>query len=160
MRLFFATGKVWPSLEEPAVERIRVLVSGPQGLSRDIVVREISSATDMEIVGYLPYTTELLGAESVAADVVVIMVQDAADDTVDSHLAHAFPTRAVVAVNARGYSTRAVVAVDTRGYSIWSFDWALHRSARIAGDLTPGTVVEAIRAAAQRTGVGVELRSQ
>jgi hypothetical protein len=125
-----------------AVEPIHVSVSGAPGLMREIVMQAVTSQPDMRIVdgreGVSPSVSR--APEEDGPDVVVVILHDVSDASID-------------AVVARAFSTRAVVAVDTLGGSVWSYDYELRRSTRLAGEVTPTALVEAIRVAAERMGV-------
>ena len=127
------------------MEPIHVFVSGAPGLMREIVLRAVASQPDMRIVD--PPTDASSAAAHVpelgGPEVVVVILHDASDASIDAVVTRAFPTR-------------AVVAVDTRGRSVWSYDYELRRSNRLAGELTPNAVIDAIRVAAERMGISHE----
>ena len=124
------------------MESIHVLVTGAPGLLREIVTQAVTSQPDMRILeaSMDASASSSPSPEIGGPDVVVIILHNASDKSIDPLVARAFPTR-------------AVVAIDTRGASVWSYDYPLRRSSNLAGELTPSTVVGAIRMAADRMGV-------
>lgn len=112
-----------------------VLVSGAPGLAREIVVQIVASQQDMTLVATIEEISRDVLSERDDVDVVVLLLDQGA-------MSHG-------AALSRIFPTCAVVILGSRGAGAWTYEPEVRRAAEVVGDLTPETVANAIRSAAQ-----------
>ena len=123
------------------MQPIHVLVTGAPGLMREMVVHAVISQADMTVLPEGVTAGEPLGTVmDLAADVVVVIVNDSEAVVVDALLDRAFPSRGVLAVASSGQRARG-------------YDYQLRLADDVTGELSPQGVLDAIRRrAAHRSG--------
>jgi len=126
------------------MQQIRVFVGDGPRLTREIITSAVKAESDMKLVDPSDNTESRKAADSGSfdVDVVVVLLHNATDASADVAVSRALPTR-------------AVVAVDSQGGSVWSYDYELRRSGKVAGEVTTDTVAKAIRAAAKHVRIGL-----
>jgi hypothetical protein len=112
---------------------MRVLVVGGQGLLHDIVTDAVLSQPDMTLVPEdVAASGPLTVAQRVDADAIVYLVGARESGTMDEVLRDALPQRTVLAIRESGEHARL-------------YDYDLHVAAELRGDLSPQSLLDAIR---------------